>query len=80
MKALDLIEGKKMSALIADKGYNANYMIDAAQKVGAEAVIPPRSIRKNPRKYDQDLYKERNLKECSTNLSILDGLPQGMIN
>ena len=56
-----------MSALIADKGYDANYdanyMVDAAKYVDAEAVIPPRSQRKTPRYYDQELYKERNLIE-----------------
>lgn len=63
IKALDLIEGQSMSALIADKGYDANYMIEAAKCVKAEAVIPPRSQRKTPRDYDQALYKERNLIE-----------------
>jgi transposase len=62
-KALDLIEGKKMKALIADKGYDANYMVEAASIVGAETVIPPRSNRKIPRQYDAELYKERNLIE-----------------
>lgn len=60
IKALDLIEGQVMGALIADKGYDANYMVEAAINIGAKAVIPPRSQRKTPRDYDQDLYKERN--------------------
>ncbi len=63
IKALDLISGKKMSALIADKGYDATYIIEAASTVNAEVVIPPRSSRKNPRQYDEDIYKERNLIE-----------------
>jgi transposase len=63
IKALELIEGQDMSALIADKGYDANYMVDAAKCVKAEAVIPPRSQRKTPRDYDKELYKERNLIE-----------------
>lgn len=52
-----------MSALLADKGYDANYMIEAAERINATAVIPPRSQRKAPRDYDQELYKERNLIE-----------------
>lgn len=32
-----------------------------------EAVIPPRRNRKDPRTYDQDLYKERHLLECFFN-------------
>lgn len=63
IKALDLIEGMHMKALLADKGYDANYMVFAAQSINAEAVIPPRSQRKAPRDYDRELYKERNLIE-----------------
>jgi transposase len=49
-----------MSALLADKGYDADYIVDAAKAVGAEAVIPPKSNRKISRDYDAELYKERN--------------------
>jgi transposase len=50
-----------MKKLLADKGYDANYIVEY---VGEEkAVIPPRSMRKNPREYDHELYKERNLVE-----------------
>jgi transposase len=60
-KALELIEGFNCKALLADKGYDADYIVAA---VGIKkAVIPPRSMRKNPRKYDKVLYKERNLIE-----------------
>jgi transposase len=62
-KALDLISGQEMHALLADRGYDANYMIEAATLANAQAVIPPRSIRKTPRNYDKELYKERNLIE-----------------
>jgi transposase len=63
IKALDLISGKNMGALLADKGYDANYIVEAAHLMNAEVVIPPRSSRKNPREYDEELYKERNLIE-----------------
>ena len=63
IKALDLIDGQALSALIADKGYDANYMVEDAKCLEAEVVIPPRSQRKTPRHYDQELYKERNLIE-----------------
>jgi|GEM_PF-6140544 len=49
-----------MEVLIADKGYDANYMVEAARAV---PVIPPRSNKKIPREYDKELYKERNLIE-----------------
>jgi len=50
-----------MKALLADKGYDAGYIRDAIG--GAEAVIPPRSMRKTPIEYDKELYKQRNLVE-----------------
>jgi len=63
IKALELIEGKQIKALLADKGYDANYIADTVLDMNAEVVIPPRSRRKNPREYDTDLYKERNIIE-----------------
>ena len=63
IKALDLVEGREMKALIADKGYDADYMVKVAKDAKAQAVIPSRARRKVPREYDQELYKERNLIE-----------------
>jgi len=63
VKALDLIEDQNMDALIADKGYDADYMVEGTLNVGGEVVIPPRSRRKILREYDKELYKERNLIE-----------------
>ncbi len=53
----------KATHLLADKGYDADYVIEASQAMGAVAVIPPKSNRKIQRDYDRDLYKERNLIE-----------------
>lgn len=60
-QALLLIEGMSMQALLADKGYDANYIVEAIGS--AQAIIPSRTSRKMPRVYDKDLYKERNLIE-----------------
>lgn len=49
--------------MLADKGYDADYIIEAANKMGAVAVIPPRAGRKMLRDYDRELYKERNFIE-----------------
>ena len=49
--------------MLADKGYDADYIVDAVHGMGAEAVIPPRSNRKYLREYDVYLYKERNIIE-----------------
>ena len=50
-------------AVLADKGYDADYIIEAVEDMGAIAVIPPKSNRRTPREYDKELYKERNLIE-----------------
>ena len=62
-QALDLLEGMSGQAILADKGYDADYIVEAAEIMGAIAVIPPKSNRKVQREYDRDLYKERNLIE-----------------
>jgi transposase len=59
VKALDLLEGREMQALIADKGYEADYMVKAANDAKDEVVIPSRARRKETREHDQELYKER---------------------
>jgi len=62
-QALALIEGLKSEAVLADKGYDADYIVQAVEEIGAIAVIPPKSNRESPRAYDRELYKERNLVE-----------------
>ena len=61
--ALALLEGLPAEAVIADKGYDANFIVEAVREKGAKAVIPPRRHRKTPRPYDKHLYQERNLIE-----------------
>ena len=39
IKALDWVEGRNMEALIADKGYDADDMVKAAEDAKAQAVI-----------------------------------------
>jgi transposase len=59
-QALALLDGVKAKAVLADKGYDADYVVEAAEAMGAEVVIPPKSNRKEARYFDKDLYKERN--------------------
>ena len=60
-KAWDLISGFKTEALLADKGYDADWLIAAAEQQGIESiVIPPKERRKTKRDYDRVFYKERN--------------------
>ena len=55
-----LIEGHDPDAVIADKGYDSDALVRKIRARGAEAVIPAKKNRKEPRDYDKHLYKERN--------------------
>lgn len=59
-KAVDLLDGFVADAVLADKGYDADYVVKQVEKMGAIAVIPSKKSRLNPRSYDKQLYKERN--------------------
>ena len=58
-----LIESVDLGALIADKAYDADALIDTLSLREINAVIPPKANRKNPRACDFALYCERNLVE-----------------
>jgi transposase len=62
-QAKELLKGTGAEVVIGDKGYDSNALVQTIQASGAEAVIPPRSNRKQPRPYDTDRYKDRNLAE-----------------
>ena len=49
--------------LLADKGYDSNEIVAAALARGINPVIPPTNNLKEPRDYDQDLYKLRHQAE-----------------
>jgi transposase len=59
-QALTLISGIRGHYLLADKGYDAAYIIEAAENMGIQAIIPPRSNSITPRVIDKHIYKERN--------------------
>lgn len=59
-----LLEGYETEFVLGDKAYDAKSILLTVTNMGAEAVIPPRSNRKEQREYDQELYKERHLVEC----------------
>jgi transposase len=55
-----LLEGKAVDAVIADRGYDADRLIDLIERQGSQAVIPPRTHRSTkPRAFDAVLYRER---------------------
>ncbi len=58
-----LLEGYSPTAVIVDKAYDSDDFAKDVEAQGAQAVIPPRQNRTQPRDYDRHLYKERNLVE-----------------
>jgi transposase len=63
VQAEDLISGISFEHLLADKGYDANWLRARIAEVGAEAVIPSTRSRSQAIPYDKHIYKERNLVE-----------------
>jgi putative transposase len=59
-EALRLLEGLKAQAVLADKGYDADYVVRRIEEMGAMVVIPSKENRKEKRPLDEVLYKERN--------------------
>ena len=57
------MDGFTAEALLADKGYDTDAIIEQAVRQGMEAVIPPKRNRKEQRAYDEELYKLRHLVE-----------------
>jgi putative transposase len=62
-EAQKLIEHAQGRNFIADKGYDANHVIEAVEKKKMTAVIPSTSQRKVKRLIDGHVYKERHLVE-----------------
>jgi transposase len=60
----NLVIEQKNNTLIADKGYDANSLVESLESKGCKVIIPPKKNRKNPRVYDEHIYKERHLIEC----------------
>ena len=55
-----LIAGVETTAVLADKGYDAESNREAIRKQGAVPCIPPRRNRTVAITYDRHLYRERN--------------------
>jgi len=58
-----LLERADPEALLGDKAYDADALLDTLAKRQIIPVIPPRANRKTPRSCDFALYCERNLVE-----------------
>lgn len=62
-KAIELIDEFDADAIFADKAYDTDKIIDAIYSKRAQAVIPSKSNRKEPRVFDEFLYRYRHLVE-----------------
>jgi transposase len=62
-QAAALINGLKSAHLLADKAYDTDAIVRAANAQGMDVVIPPKKNRKTQRDYDAYLYQLRCLVE-----------------
>lgn len=58
-----LIEGIEFDALLADKAFDANWIIEEMNERGAAICISQRPQRKEPLEIDEEVYKWRHLIE-----------------
>jgi putative transposase len=66
-RAEELLGKYQPEAVIADKGYDSDELIDGIRRRGAKPIIPPRSNRRRRRRFDKRAYKTRNLVERFVN-------------
>jgi len=62
-QAVPLLDQVEPGAFLADKGYDSDALVETLEARGITPVIPPKANRKQPRKTDFALYRERNLVE-----------------
>ena len=59
-QSASLTKGFWVEALLADKAYDTDAIIADTQRRGIDPVIPLKHNRKNPRPYDEHLYRLRD--------------------
>jgi hypothetical protein len=59
-----LLENANPCALIGDKAYDADSLIDTLNQRAITPVIPPKANRKVKRDCDFALYSKRNARDC----------------
>ena len=76
-----LLEAADPRALIGDKAYDADLLIEMLDRRAITPVIPPKENRKEKRDCDFALYRERNLAERFWNKSsTTEQSPPAMTN
>jgi transposase len=59
-ETLNALADARPGYLIADKGYDSDAIRDSLREVGVRPVIPPRSNRKTPIRWNKNVYRQRN--------------------
>ena len=65
--SLDLLQTEQPLRVIADKAYDADWLLHYLDSENIEAVIPPKKSRLEQRVIDYTAYKERNIIERTIN-------------
>jgi transposase len=63
VKTRELLAGVCCQSLLADKAFDADWLRELLAERSIEAIIPPKSNRKNPASCDMEIYKWRHLVE-----------------
>ncbi len=67
-RAGELIEGYRPLIVLADKGYDADWIVHRLETMGvAEVVIPSKENRRHKRVLNKELYRGRNVVERAIN-------------
>jgi transposase len=67
-KASALTDGYRPLVAMADKGFDADWLVEELKsKSVTEVVIPPKENRKVKRAYNKEMYKGRNVVERAIN-------------
>ena len=59
----ELLNGVRAKALLADKAYDLDKIIQSVQEQGMQVIIPSKANRKTQRSLDKERYKARHLVE-----------------
>ena len=62
-----LLSDHQPEAVLADKGYDTNKLVETIESRGAKVVIPSKANRLEQREYDEVVYRERNKVERCVN-------------
>ena len=65
--SLELLQSEQPVKVIADKAYDADWLLYYPDSKNIEAVIPPKRSRLEQRRVDYETYKERNVIERTIN-------------